>query len=322
MRITRRGLLAASSAMMLAGTVPALASDMLALRGRAFGTGWRVTIPVRDDVQVIADRIAGRLAEIDRAMSPFRPDSELSAFNRTRAIGPFRASPPFAEVAVEALRVADVTDGCFDPSVGPDVGRFGFGPIRGVRAGTYRGLSVAGDAISKADAALSLDLCGIAKGYALDRVGADLEASGIADFFIEIGGEVLARGAGPSRSPWRVGIADPRTRDKVLLAMTPMGLAVATSGDAINVYEVAGRRYSHIIDPATDEPVRNAVASVSVVAPTGALADALATALTVMGPEKGLEFARKNDLPVLYLLRDGGDLIQAANEAFDALRLG
>ncbi len=91
---------------------------------------------------------------------------------------------------------------------------------------------------------------------------------------------------------------------------------MATSGDAINAYEIAGRRYSHTIDPATGEPVRNSVASVSVLAPTALEADAFATALLVMGPEGGLAFASANRLPALYLLREAGGLKARANRLF------
>jgi len=316
MAIDRRSVLGGMVGLGLLAALPARAGQAVRLSGRAFGTAWSVTLPagaIGDEAAAIAAMLDG----IDRAMSPFRADSELSAFNRAGA-GRHPVGPDFAHVAAEALRLAAWSGGAFDPTVGPLVGRYGFGPIRGERKGDFTGLSCAGGAIGKADPALSLDLCGIAKGHALDAVAARLRRLGHDAFLIDIGGELLAAGHGPHGGPWQLGIADP-LRGGVHTRLAVSGLALATSGDAVNAYEVAGHRYSHTIDPATGEPVRNPVASVSVAHASAMTADGLATAMLVLGPGRGLALAEAEGLPVLFLLRHGSGLAARASRAFTAL---
>tara|TARA_R110002020_G_scaffold10961_1_gene41555 strand:+ start:534 stop:1493 length:960 start_codon:yes stop_codon:yes gene_type:complete len=300
MVLTRRRLLLGAAATLLVPPLPASA-DEIRLSGRAYGTSWQVRLHQRGDVAALARDLAALLDRVDAAMSPFRPDSALSRFNRA-AEGWHIVDPDLAVVTSEALRIAALTAGAFDPSVGPDVGRYGFGPIKGSRTGTFRDFSTADGALFKRRPDLTLDLCGIAKGYALDLMAASIAAAGYPDFVAELGGEVIARGTDPAGAPWRIGISDPLGGP--LRAVVDLGgQALATSGDAINAYEVAGRRYSHIIDPATDTPLHNAVASVSVFAHSAMTADALATALMVMGAAPGLAFARDQGLAVLYLER-------------------
>ena len=318
MAITRRNLLLGLAGMTTVAALPASAGarDAVRLSGWAFGTGWSVTLPHGIGAEEPA-AIAETLAGIDAAMSPFRPDSELSRFNRASA-GFHVVDPDFAAVTAEALRLADWSDGAFDPTVGPLVGRFGFGPMQGERGGSYKGLTCHADRVGKADAALSLDLCGIAKGHAVDAVAARLRRLGHDDMFIEIGGEVLAAGVNAGAA-WRVGIANP-LGGGVVRALPLADLALATSGDSVNVYAVDGRRYSHTIDPGTAEPVRNQVASVSVAHRSAMTADGLATAMMVMGPETGLARAHADGLAVLFLLRDPADgLIAQASPAWLAL---
>lgn len=323
MALTRRtlltGLLATTAGALLVTPVPVLADDTIRLSGRAFGTSWQLLLRGSGDVEGLAGAAADVLERIDGAMSPYRTDSALSRFN-AGARGRHTVDPDFAIVTAEALRIAALSGGAFDPSVGPDVGRYGFGPIQGDRVGSYAGFRVVGEAIEKIDARLTLDLCGIAKGHALDLLVAAAQRFGYSHFLAEIGGEVLARGTEAGGRPWRVGISDPLGRGLHDVIDT-QDLALATSGDAVNSYDVAGRRYSHIIDPRTDAPVLARTASVSVLAPTAMTADALSTALMVMGPEAGIEFGRTQGLAVLFLLRSGAGLKAVASPAFDRHRL-
>ena len=309
------GLGALAGLMSLPSLARAGTDDLMRISGRAFGTRWQVTVPPDADARAIGADLRHLLAEIDHSMSPFRAGSELSRFNSRSEITPLAVSGQLRTVAAKALEIARLTGGAFDPGVGPAVHRYGFGPIAAGRSGRYTAFAVSAEGLSKAEPELSLDLCGIAKGYAVDRLAGHLRAQGLPSFLIEVGGEVYGFGTRPDGRPWRVGIADPlRTGLHTTLPLT--GVAMATSGDAINAYEIAGRRYSHTIDPATGEPVRNSVASVSVLAPTALEADAFATALLVMGPEGGLAFASANRLPVLYLLREAGGLKARANRLF------
>ncbi|RWR21182.1 FAD:protein FMN transferase [Sinirhodobacter populi] len=310
-RPTRRLVLAGLAGV---GLMPgaALAGERLRLSGRAFGTDWHVVTPGLTDPRATARRIAATLAQVDRAMSPFRPDSEITRFNTLMPA--MQVSPDFARVAGAALATAQASGGAFDPTVGPAVHRYGFGPITGPERADWRRIACEGDRLTR-EGAVTLDLCGIAKGYAADRI-ADLLRAETGDFLIEIGGEIRAEGLAADGG-WPIGIADPLAggvHDRIRLREG----AVATSGDAVNRIDMGGRRYSHTIDPATRAPVRGDIASVSVIAETAMRADALATALWVMGEERGLDFAQAQGVGVLYLIRDAGGLRAASNAAFAA----
>ncbi len=302
MTLTRRHVLAGMVGFGALAAFPAHAQDMLRLSGRAFGTSWSLLLPRHDSTNDPTGDIASILDDVDTSMSPFRSDSELSAFNSGPS-GAFAVSPGFARVTSEALRLANISNGAFDPTVGPLVGRYGFGPIEGDRNADFTALSCSENVITKSISTLSLDLCGIAKGYALDAIANHLRARDHGDFLIEIGGELLASGMGPENRPWRLGITNP-VRGDIHTAFAATNMAIATSGDAINAYYVGGRRYSHTIDPTTNEPIRNAIASVTVAHASAMTADGLATALLVLGPQAGAEWAEAQNLPALFLLRN------------------
>lgn len=314
--VTRRDILMGAGAVLATSALPAAATPP-PLAGNAFGTTWRVVLPGAEGGHELCNALARILADVDREMSPFRADSEISRFNAAAGGEWFSASPGFCEVTRAALATASETDGAFDPTLGPLVSRYGFGPVQGSLVGLPEHVETAPNALRKHKGGLSLDLCGIAKGHAVDRLAAHLTAHGHERFLIEIGGDILARGMREEGRAWRVGIENPLTGSVHRVAAL-RDTALATSGDRVHAYELKGRRYSHTIDPATGEPVRNAVASVSVLAPDAITADALSTALMVMGPERGLAFADANAVPALFLLREDGALREAANPLFHA----
>jgi thiamine biosynthesis lipoprotein len=174
---------------------------------------------------------------------------------------------------------------------------------------------VADGTVAKARGALSLDLCGIAKGHALDRMVAACRARGMDDVLVELGGEVVARGRHPSGRAWRVGIERPSPAGGFQHAVALDGAALATSGSAVNGYAYRGRRYSHIIDPATGRPADTRLAGVTVAAPAAMTADALATALYAMGPERGPAFAQESGIEALFIMDDAAEI---ATGGFDA----
>ncbi len=322
--LNRRSLLAFGGAACASLLMPAragAASPVAGIEGKAFGTGWSVTLPADSEQRLdgLRARIDALLAGLDLAFSPWRADSIVGRFNagteREMAVG-----GEVAEVADAALAIAGASDGHFDPTVGPLVGRWGFGPIHGAaaRPGGWRGLAAGNGHLAKTEPELTLDLCGIAKGHALDRMVSLLGEAGHGHFLIDLGGELAARGSHPSGRPWRVGIEDPRPGvDALAGALRLDGMAVATSGDRINGYDIGARRYSHIIDPATCEPVDSALASVSVLAPSGREADGWATALMAAG-QAGPDLAGGARLAALFLFRDGqGGLTRVATGAFD-----
>ncbi len=201
--------------------------------------------------------------------------------------------------------------------MGPLVARWGFGPIHGAEGADWRALSLDGDAIAKPTDGLTLDLCGIAKGRALDRVAALLADRGEADFVADLGGELSARGRHPSGRSWRVAVEDPRQGPEGVVEIVRLdGEAVATSGTRAQSYTLGARRYSHIVDPRAGAPADSALASVSVIAADAASADGWATALAAAGPVAGPDLARRAGLDALFLTADGSGLARAMTGRF------
>jgi thiamine biosynthesis lipoprotein len=317
MRLTRRSVLTGAGSAFLAGVLPALASGARVIGGPAFGTSWRVSLPYGTEEGAIAAAIRSIIESVDAAMSPFRADSEVARFNASGTCDWQALSPETCTVVRQSLDIAARSRGAFDPTVGPIVGRYGFGPIRESSTGSYHDIAARADAVKKSEPSLTLDLCGIAKGHALERMVAALDGFRVTDFLIELGGEVFACGTHPDGRAWQVGIERPVPGPTTLQRIVRLdGRALATSGDAVNGYTIAGRRYNHIIDPRRGEPADNGIASVSVFMSVAATADALATALMAMGPEAGAAFAESEEIPALFIIREGGALREIMTGGF------
>jgi thiamine biosynthesis lipoprotein len=168
---------------------------------------------------------------------------------------------------------------------------------------------------------VSADLSGVAKGFAVDQAARALESLGFGNYLVEAGGEVRTRGLNLHGEPWRIGIERPEATPPVVHHVVPLsGLAMATSGDYRIYFEEGGRRYSHEIDPRTGAPIRHALASVTVVAPDCGFADAMSTALIVLGEERGLALAADQGIAAYFIVRDpDGGLEARATPAFAAL---
>ncbi len=276
------------------------------------------------------------LDAVDRRMSLYRTDSELVRFNRHAAVTPLALSPELTTVLHAGQRVAELTDGAFDVTVAPLVLAWGFGPEarRGVpdgaalaqgRAATGHHrlqLDPASGLATKLQPGLQADLGGIAKGYGVDRAAQVLRAQGHEHFMVEVGGEVRTAGHNSQGRPWQIGIEEPDAVPQRARLVVPLsGLAMATSGDYRIFFEEGRRRYSHEIDPQRGEPIAHGLASVTVVTADCMQADALATALIVMGPDKGLALARRQGIAAHFIVRGAdGRLADHATEAFAALR--
>ncbi len=319
MNITRRQLIATASGLALGSAFPALAGGIRVIGGPAFGASWRLTIPGRVAVNTLQRELQAVVSAVDRGMSPFRSDSAVTRFNDSMSTDWIALPPAICAVVDEGLRVARFTMGAFDPTVGPLVGRYGFGPISREAVGRYGELAVRIGAVRKAQSGISLDLCGIAKGHALDLMANVVSSSGASDFLIEVGGEIIARGRHPTGRRWQVGIESPVVGGLPVHRLLQLdGAALATSGDLVNSYWLAGRRYCHIIDPRSRLPADNQLASVSVLAPRAVSADALATALFVMGERAGVEFARREGISALFVAHTGAGLSDVMTGAFAA----
>lgn len=321
---TRRRMIAATAALASGALLPRLGhaqGSTEVIEGRAFASHWRVTAPAGLGIGHQRAGIAALLARVDAQMSPWRADSEIARFNAHKDHSG-DVSPETARVAHAALVLAEASDGWFDPTVGPLVARWGFGPIRGSETGDWRGLAVTGAALHRDRPGLTMDLCGIAKGHALDLVLAHLQAQGFADALIDLGGELAGTGRHPSGRDWRVAVEDPRpgTMGSALGLRMPPGLAIATSGTRAQGYALGQHRYGHIISPRSGRPSKAHFASVSVLSDQAMIADGWATAL-MAASEAGPDLARAQGLSALFLAAGPGGLRAETTGDFDRYRL-
>ncbi len=254
----------------------------------------------------LQEKIDRRLTEINRTMSPYLTESEISRFNRFQKTGvEFPVSADFLRVMKVAARIHALSEGAWDGTVNPLVDLWGFGRAgRAVQVPPAEKIAAAlasvgfnkieirdSGALVKHETPVTLDLSSIAKGYGVDQVAEVVRAAGFTDFLVEIGGEVIAAGLRPDGLPWRVGINRPKPEAgtaEVYKVVSLKNQAFATSGNYRQFFVQDGVRYSHIIDPRTGYPVVNRVVSVSILAGDCTLADGLATAVMVMGAERGL----------------------------------
>ncbi|MEE8362311.1 MAG: FAD:protein FMN transferase [Gemmatimonadales bacterium] len=286
-------------------------------------------------VAALIDSAVGRLEQVDRLMSTYDSTSELSRFNRRQDTVPVALSPEVIEVLAAAREVSSRTDGAFDVTVGPLVEAWGFGsdprpatlPADSVlerlsQSVGYDLLLVdagAGTA-AKSHPEMVVDLSGIAKGYAVDRVAQVLGVGGAAGFLVEVGGELRAHGSKPDGTPWLVAIERPEPGRRSVHQVIELGEhAIATSGSYRNYYERDGRRYAHLLDPATRRPVSYTGTAVSVVAGTCMEADAWATALSVLGLERGFALAQRDDVAALFVWQTEEGFTSQATDAFSRI---
>jgi thiamine biosynthesis lipoprotein len=288
------------------------------LAGTTMGTTWSLRFDnarmfpldaVRQPVEAALQRVVAQ-------MSTWEPGSDISRFNCAASGSRQVLEPEFAEVLACALQWAGASGGAIDPTIGPLVALWGFGAqahnsgkqpspaalaAARARVGWQRlTLERTPDAIVQ-PGGLSLDLSGVAKGYAVDHLTRVLRALGLCNFVVEVGGELRAVGLHPDRRAWQVQI-DAADGVAHRLALTDM--AIATSGDRWHVREHEGRRWSHTIDPRCGEPTRHALVSATVLHPECMHADGLATVLAVLGPDDGLAFAEEHRLTALLVCRD------------------
>ena len=311
------------------------------IRGLTMGTSYTVELaaPVDDAMRArLAELIEAELAAINRSMSTYDPQSEVSKFNARQDLRWTPASRGLVEVLDRASQISTASQGAFDVTVGPLVDLWGFGPevrprrvpdeiaIERARASVgYHNVQadLSNGAMRKKDSRIHVDLCAIAKGYGVDRVAAVLDRQGIHDYLVEIGGELRARGTTAAGGRWRVGIARPVEHKHVVGEIVALeNRAIATSGTTEDFFEQEGRHYSHIIDPKTARPVEHPPMAVSVVADTTMEADAWATALVVLGPERGYALAQTRGLAVLFVTAAGETFDVRATDAFRAHLVG
>lgn len=315
---------------------------MTTLRGPTMGTAWSVKLVVPS--QRSADELQrGIQREVDKVvaqMSTYEVDSDLSRYNRAPASTWQTLPPEFFGVLDYALSLAGDTGGAYDPTVGPLVNLWGFGPgARLHEVPSDAAIAAARERIGYARIQLDpathrawqpgdvyVDLSSVAKGFGTDQIARYLEREGVTSYLVDISGELRAHGRRPDGSDWQVGIEKPGaaagavdTTNEIQRVVRLREKSMATSGDYRHFFEDAGRYFSHHIDPRTGRPVEHRIASVTTIADDCMHADSIGTALMVLGEDAGLAYARERGLAVLMLVREGDGFVERTTPAFDAL---
>lgn len=327
---------------LLAGSLMLLACRAqpatLVLEGQAMGTTWSVRyVGTSLTPEAARARIQAELDRVDAQMSTWRSDSDLARFNAAPA-GAWQALPAeLFEVLQAALVVAERSGGAWDPTVGPLVELWGFG-ARGprsepptqaeidaarVRVGWQRlELDAATRAVLQ-PGGVEVDLSSIAPGYTVDRIADALNAAGVRHFLIELGGELRSQGLRADGQPWQVAIERPTLGEGAGLEVQHViGLrdaSLGASGDYRRYFENGGERYTHHVDPHTGQSIRNDLASVTVLSPRCMDADVEAAAIRVLGPERGLAYARAQGIAALLIVRSGSGFEEHMTPGFEAL---
>ena len=276
----------------------------------------------------LSEAIQSTLDHINDLMSTYQPDSDVSEFNVSQSTDWMAVHPDTAYVMKRALEISEQTEGAFDVTVGPAVNLWNFGPEKQdfkvpndsaiaavkIKVG-YKNVQVRLDppAMRKALPSVQVDFSAIAKGYAVDRVAMKLKQLGCDNFLVEVGGEVVGWGSTENGTPWRVGVESPKEFTRAVEDVALLeNAAMATSGDYRNFETVDGKRYSHSIDPSTCRPTENLLATACVVADDCLTADAFATALMVLGPDKGSRVCEQLNIPFLMIERSGDAPLDAS----------
>lgn len=309
--------------------------QLTVFNGLTMGTSYNIKFlaPEREtDTAAIKLGIENIFDDINQVMSTYQEDSELSRINRTNNTGDIEISEELLLILSQSLQASWLTNGAFDITVGPLVNLWGFGPVENSKTlpsedEVNKKLEQTGfekitlglnpNTIRKSQPDMYLDLSGIAKGYCVDKIAGYLDGLIIENYLIEVGGEIRAKGKNEKGLVWRIGIEKPVTDKRQVERIILLdNLGMATSGDYRNYFEIDGKRYSHTIDPETGYPVSHNLVSVTVLDKSTAWADAMATAMLVMGPDKAVEFADRDGLIAMFIFREKDKFEERYTESF------
>lgn len=319
--------------------VPPPGSTLAQASGQTMGTRWHVHAVLAPGQESLAPALAQQMQRqldiVVAQMSHWESSSDLSNFNNAPANTWRHLPSAFYKVLTYALQVANESGGAYDPCAGALVNCWGFGARRRYsEADFYAPQAEEIEAILarrdrtrlKIDTTLhkvlqpggvQIDLSSVAKGYAVDQLACTLELNGVHHYLVEVGGELRGAGVKPDGQPWWVAleaVPDADGQQETVAALH--GLAVATSGDYRQHFQYGGVRASHTLDPRSGYPIRNNVASVTVLHEQCMAADALSTALSVLGPVDGLRFAEARRLAARFVLRGEDGLREVGTTAF------
>ncbi len=303
------------------------------INGFTMGTTYSIKIKTADAVvnqEKIRADIEKILLEINQKMSTYIVDSELSVINFSNSLDSNLISDDLFKVISHANTISKTTNGAFDITVGPLVNLWGFGPnksenkipsneeIELIKKNIgYKKIYLNKEttSIKKLHPDLYVDLSGIAKGFAVDKIALYLNSYNLENYLVEIGGELIAKGTNEDNEVWQIGIENPNNNLVKIIGLKD--IAMATSGDYRNYFEKNGVRYSHTINPNTGKPIKHKLASVTVLDKTAMNADALATAFMVLGPAKTIELANELKIGVYLIIKNDENFYEEYNEYFE-----
>ena len=303
------------------------------INGLTMGTTYSIKIKTADAVvnqEKIRADIEKILLEINQKMSTYIVDSELSVINFSNSLDSNLISDDLFKVISHANTISKTTNGAFDITVGPLVNLWGFGPNKSENKIPSNEeielikknigymkiyLNKETTSIKKLHPDLYVDLSGIAKGFAVDKIALYLNSYNLENYLVEIGGELIAKGTNEDNEVWQIGIENPNNNLVKIIGLKD--IAMATSGDYRNYFEKNGVRYSHTINPNTGKPIKHKLASVTVLDKTAMNADALATAFMVLGPAKTIELANELKIGVYLIIKNDENFYEEYNEYFE-----
>ncbi len=307
------------------------------LTGHTMGTSYAIKFSDRvepDRLDEIAAAVEARLIELDQRLSTYRENSEVSRFNADPGTDWFAVSEETAFILLRGIEVSERSGGAVDITVGPLVDLWGFGPV-GEPTRVPEQAEIAAllestgfdllrvrespAAVRRTRPGVQIDLSAIAKGYAVDALADLLDNAGVSDYLVEVGGEVRARGLRADAADWRIAVETPMAGTRLIQSVVRLrDAAIATSGDYRNFFEHDGVRYSHTIDPRTGWPIAHDLGAASVIDESAIDADAWATALLVLGSERGLETAHREGLAANLIIRTDQGVEEIRTPAFEA----
>ncbi len=299
-------------------------TDIVSFSGVTMGTTFTVKWVDSSDarIPVIRKEVAKALLDVNQAMSTYIADSELSQFNQLPANSEFIISEALFFVLNLAQSISFKTDGAFDVTVGPLVNLWGFGPDgRVIKAPAKAEITLLQQQVGYQKLLLKadyVDLSAIAKGYGVDVLADIMNKHHIENFLVEIGGELRSQGTKPGNQDWKIAVESPVSGERqVQKILSISNTGIATSGDYRNYFEEDGVRYSHTINPGTGRPITHKLASVTVLMPTCAEADAMDTAFMVMGEESAYAFAVKHNIDAFFIVKSDQNFIEKMTPGFE-----
>ena len=292
------------------------------ISGLTMGTTYNIKIisnnVVGENKDELKYQIDSILFSVNNQMSTYLFDSEISTFNSSESTAPFQISEEFSYVVERALHWSKTTEGAFDITLVPLLYLWGFGP--GQQGGLrdvfpddktiqnrrnhmgYDKLFINKSYLQKTDPFIKIDLNAIAKGFGVDAVCVFLNSRGFNNYMVEVGGEVRCSGYNRKKESWMIAVENPESDNEINWAVPLNNMSMATSGDYRNYYEIDNERYSHEIDPRSGYPAQTKIASATVTAPNCVDADALATALIILGIDKAMQLIENTNSTEAFLI--------------------